>query len=140
MLNNEVQNLHADLFLSIFKPYQAQEINVFFERFVTQKGFISFVAFDGEEPVGYIFALLYKMPENAFKYANKVRYIDQIGVNKSHQKRGIATLLINEVKAIGINEKVSRIELDHWNDNTNAEAFFARLGFSPFYEKMCLKL
>ena len=128
-LNEEVQELHHELYPNVFKPFSFAEIIEAFEQMFESAPTEAFVLKENDSNIGYAIVRTLKSPENAFKYEETRVYLDQIMILKSHQGRGLGKHLLeyvlNEYKKKGVGE----IELDNWSDNLNAKDFFEQNGF-----------
>lgn len=82
--------------------------------------------------VGFI---MFHIKEKGLK---KVMWINQLYVDESMRKKGIARLLIDKINDIGKEENCKRFELNCWSFNTNASELYKHLGFNEqkiVYEK-----
>jgi len=58
-------------------------------------------------------------------------HINKIAVEERHRRRGVATLLMEEVLAFSARARVEQIYLEVRVSNRPAQAFYAGLGFRP---------
>ena len=135
-LNEEVQNLHHQMYPHIFKPYDQKGIEAFMKTMFSEGGAEALVAWSQDQAVAYLVYRVLEQKETSYKYADRVIYIDQIHVDQGMRKTGLGKALLEEVKQIGRRHKVSAIQLDHWSANDGARAFFGKNGFQYFQEKM----
>ncbi len=65
---------------------------------------------------------------------NAMRYllIDQISVRPAARGKGVGAALMGQAETLAKNLDVKRIQLDSWDFNLNAHAFFEHLGFQKF--------
>ena len=82
------------------------------------------VASEGRNPVGFLIA--YRMPKIA-RDASMV-YLYEIGVDPEYRRRGIATQMIQLLKALCRERDVVEIWVGTENDNAAARALYARTG------------
>ena len=61
-------------------------------------------------------------------YARDQVYILHVSVNRSHQRKGVATALFSAVTALAKDVGIRRVGLDVWSFNADAIAFFEREG------------
>ena len=80
------------------------------------------VAIANSEIVGYI---AFDIKEKNYKKL----YINQLVVRNEFQKQGVAKILINEIKRIGLENNCKRIEFNCWMFNENALAMYDHLEF-----------
>lgn len=132
----EVQNLHAQLYPTIYKSYQYMEIKYAMEKFLADENNQLWVAQLDDKPVGYLFLMLKHIAENAFYFSHKILHIDQLSVLTPYQHIGVGSMLINKAESIAIEMSITRIELDYLHLNTKAASFFKRKGFEPYRAKL----
>lgn len=135
-LNAAVQNLHAELHPDLFKPYERAGIEEAVEDFFRNPNCQCFVAWQGDIPVGYVLFFIREMQENAFQYAVQSIYIDQLSVEKTYRRAGIARMLLEKVEELAMEKSISKIELDHWSSNETAAVFFRKKGFQVYKERL----
>ena len=58
--------------------------------------------------------------------------VDQISVRLAEQGKGIGQALLDQAEVLAKELTVSRIQLDSWGFNTQARAFFEKMGFEKF--------
>lgn len=128
-LNRPVQEWHASRYPSLFKPYDKESIEKFFDELLKSEQAEAYVALKDEEPAGYLVVMLQHRPENAFAFAISTLLIDQIGVLPDFRRKGIASALLRHAlqhaKSLGVN----KIVLEHWEANQGASTFFMKSGF-----------
>ena len=132
-LSVDVQSLHAQHQPDIFKMPQSEDFAVsFFDQMMADAAVTIYIAEEDARALGYIFCQLIERPETAFTYSNRFLHIDQISVRPDAQGRGTGTALMNEAAKLARELGVSKIQLDSWDFNIKAHAFFEGLGFEKF--------
>jgi ribosomal protein S18 acetylase RimI-like enzyme len=133
-LNDTVQKIHAEAYPHIFKcPTNSSEIEVFFSKIIDQVNSLVLIAFtDTGEPAGYICAVMNCVPENPFKFEQRVMHIDQMAVSPAYRNLGVGRMLIERVDEYAKELEMDRIELNSWMFNQDAHKFFEKLGFTKF--------
>jgi GNAT superfamily N-acetyltransferase len=58
--------------------------------------------------------------------------VDQISVRPTAQGKGVGKTLIKRAVLFALELNVQRIQLDSWGFNTEAHAFFEKMGFEKF--------
>ena len=129
-LNDEVQNVHADALPHLFKPasketFSSKKIT----EILTQPENHMFLAYFDEEPAGYLYCEIRCREESPATYARDQVYIHHVSVNRSHQRKGVATALCSAVTALAKDIGIRRLGLDVWSFNADAVAFFESEGF-----------
>jgi ribosomal protein S18 acetylase RimI-like enzyme len=140
-LNREVQQLHADALPHLFKPPAGEAFSpaAFAELVADEEARVLIGCVEGV-PVGYIYAQFVRRPENAFRHALDICYVQHLSVDRAYHKRGYGEQLLGAVIALARARGIMRIELDVWAFNTNARGFFASQGFAVFNERMSLEM
>jgi ribosomal protein S18 acetylase RimI-like enzyme len=137
-LNSEVQRLHANALPHLFKqPENRASIEAdFAERILPNPAGRVFIVEVEGEPAGYVYAQVIHRPDNPYTFAFDTIHIDQIGVVPIYQGRGCGRALIQAVFDMARVENISRVVLDTHAFNTEAQAFFKRMGFDVFIYRM----
>lgn len=129
----DVQRLHAQHHPDFFKMPETDDFAVaFFEEMLINPNVSIFIAEEGGESLGYILCKLVERPENPFTYAMRYLLIDQISVRPAARGQGAGAALMGEAETLAKKLDVGRIQLDSWDFNLNAHAFFGHLGFQKF--------
>lgn len=66
--------------------------------------------------------------------------IDEFGVDEAHRREGVATEMIAFIRAYAKEAGFSRIELNMWEFNRDALAFYESVGFSTYRRYMELQI
>jgi ribosomal protein S18 acetylase RimI-like enzyme len=133
-LSMDVQTLHAKQHPDIFKVPKSEDFAMsFFEEMLTDPFVRIFIAEQGGEALGYILCRLVERPETPFTFAARLLHIDQISVRPAVQGRGVGAALMFRAEAVATDWGAERIQLDSWDFNTSAHAFFEHLGFQKFH-------
>ncbi|MEO0473137.1 MAG: GNAT family N-acetyltransferase, partial [Bacteroidota bacterium] len=88
-LNESVQQLHHQMYPEVFKPYDKVGIEAWMKQIFEREQAEAFVAWQEDQAVGYLVYRILEKPENAFKYADRILYIDQIYVAPGARKSGL---------------------------------------------------
>jgi diamine N-acetyltransferase len=141
-LNQSVHQIHVDAHPDLFKPVSPYDpaLLLFYEGMIDDPNTIIYIVDVDDTAAGYIIARIMDRPENVFSHAMKAIYIDQISVNPKYRKQGCGEALIEAVFALAREQNISRVALDVWGFNENAQRFFARMGFKNFNYRMDIHL
>jgi len=132
-LSRDVQSLHAQSYADIFKLPQAADFAFsFFDEMLADPAVSIFIAEENGEAIGYILCKLIERPENPFTFAMRSLLVEHISVRPAARGQGVGTALMKEAEMPAKELAVQRIQLDSWDFNTDAHAFFERLGFQKF--------
>ena len=89
-----------------------------------------------DEIVGFAVVQYISRPETSFGKARRFYHIEEFGVDENHRRKGIATSLINFAKEDAKKLGFERVELDMWEFNEGALAFYESVGFKTFRRYM----
>jgi diamine N-acetyltransferase len=129
----DVQSLHARHHPDFFKMPQSDEFAVsFYDEMLADPAARLFIAEENGQAVGSILCKLIERPENPFIFAMRYLLVDQISVRPAAQGKGIGKALMKQAEVLAKESNVRRIQLDSWGFNTEAHAFFEKMGFVKF--------
>ncbi len=129
----DVQSLHAKHHPDLFKMPESSDFAVsFFDEILADPAASIFVAEENEQALGYVLCKLIERTENPFTFALRYLLVDQISVRPITQGRGVGAALIKQAEVLAMELNVQRIQLDSWGFNTEAHAFFEKMGFEKF--------
>jgi len=132
-LCKDVQSLHAEHHPDIFKVPESEDFAMsFFEEALADLTTRIFIAENEEQTLGYILCKLVEREESPFTYARRFLMIDQIGVRPAARGEGVGAALIQQAEEFAKELGVLRIQLDSWDFNIRAHAFFEKQGFQKF--------
>ena len=98
-----------------------------------------YLAYLGDEPVGYAYAQVRRHPETSLQYAFDEIYLHHLSVLPSLRGRGIGGALLGAVRQAADDRDIRQVALDVWSFNERAEAFFRRHGFEAYNERLWLR-
>ena len=84
--------------------------------------------------------ILVTKPENPFKRELDYLDIDEFGVDEKCRRQGIAAEMIRFIRDYAKSEGFDRLELNMWEFNHDALAFYEAVGFSTYRRYMEMKL
>jgi diamine N-acetyltransferase len=130
-LNRFVQDPHLARRPDHFRPTQSEELAGWYRLLLEKPTTRIWIAEEGTSPVGYLLAVMHDVPENPFVQARRWCEIDQLAVDPSWRRQGVArALLLNAISAARA-EGIARIEAASWSFNDGAHEVFRRSGFVP---------
>ena len=133
-LCRDVQSLHAEHHPDIFKIPQSDDFAVaFFDEILVDPMARIFILEKNGQALGYVLCKLMKRPESPFTFPLRYLQIDQISVRPEARGQGVGAALMKQVERFANELDVQRIQLDSWDFNIRAHAFFERLGFKKFH-------
>ena len=139
-LRREVNDLHVEGRPETFKPGFCPELENYIHTVLADPALDLAVAEEGGEICG--FAVLHELhkPENPYKLAEDYLDIDEFGVAEAWRRRGVGTALIDFCKAVAKERGFDRLELNMWEFNQGALAFYEAAGFTTYRRYMEIKL
>ena len=129
----DVQSLHAEHYPAIFKMPENSDFAVsFFEELLVDPAISIFIAEENGEAVGCIVCKLVERPEDPFTFAVRYLLINEISVRPAARGQGVGAALMKQAEILAQELGVGRIQLDSWDFNIGAHAFFERQGYQKF--------
>ncbi len=135
-LRKQVNDLHVAGKPDVFKPGFGEEL----------QNFINVIRNDPEQDIvvavidGVIcgFAIIHHIykPESPFMKVRDFLDIDEFCVDEAYRRKGVATGLIEFIKAYAKEKGFHRIELNMWEFNQGALAFYETAGFETYRRYM----
>lgn len=135
-LNHDVQEIHHEIEPEIFKPFDQENIEMFFQKVLENSNVTAYIAKANEIPAGYMLLVENTTVENPFKYACTILHIDQICVDSEYKGKGIGKALVQHAKRYAFERQIKRIEMNYWTQNNNSGEFFRNQGFVNFNERL----
>lgn len=81
-----------------------------------------------------------RRPESPFMFERRFLDIDEFCVDEACRRRGVGRALIERAKAIARERGFDRLELNMWEFNQDALAFYEAVGFSTYRRYMEIKV
>lgn len=135
-LRKQVNDLHVSGKPEVFKPGFCDELRDYIRVIFNDPAQEIVVA----ETEGKIcgFAVLHHIvrPENPFMYVRDFLDVDEFGVDAPYRRRGIAGAMIRFIRDYASEKGFSRIELNMWEFNRGALAFYEASGFRTYRRYM----
>jgi len=129
----DVQSLHAKHHPDFFKiPANDDFAMTFFSEMLADPAVSIFIAEENGQALGYVLCKLIERLENPFTFAMRYLLVDQISVRPAAQGKGVGKMLVQRAVVLALELNLQRIQLDSWGFNTEAHAFFEKIGFSKF--------
>ena len=135
-LRKQVNDVHVQGKPEVFKPGFSEELqNYIYSIWQDPEQKIVVADKDGELCGFAILHHIYK-PENPFMYVRDFLDIDEFCVDEHHRREGIAMALVDFIKKYAKENGYKRIELNMWEFNRDALAFYEAAGFETFRRYM----
>lgn len=88
------------------------------------------------------FAVLHHIhrPENPFMLERDFMDVDEFCVDKEYRRQGIATKMMSFIRNYTKEKEIKRLELNMWEFNQDALAFYEAVGFKTYRRYMEMKV
>ncbi len=136
-LRKQVNDLHVAGKPDVFKSGFSDELRDYI-HVIRKDPEQRIVVAEDESGILCGFAVLHHInrPENPFMYERDFLDIDEFGVDEAYRRRGIATAMIAFIRKFAVENDFHRIELNMWEFNQDALAFYEASGFTTFRRYM----
>ncbi len=136
VLRREVNDLHVAGKPEVFKPGFSDELRdyIYVIWDDPQKDIV--VAEESGVICGFAVLSHIVRPENPFMYQRDFLDIDEFCVASAYRRHGVATAMIDFIRDIAKERGIRRIELNMWEFNQDALAFYEAVGFTTFRRYM----
>ncbi len=128
-LNDIVQKMHVERRPDTFRPPGAGEVAAWFAARLEDPNARVWIAELEARPVGYVLALFMVREASVFLRARSWCEVDQLAVDASARRRGVARALVaalaQEAHAVGVTE----LKAQTWGFNEASRRTFESLGF-----------
>ena len=94
------------------------------------------VALVDGEVAGFATVQYIHRPEGPYTLPLDFYHVEEFGVDAAHRRRGVATALVEYMKADARARGFHRLDLDMWEFNAGALAFYEAAGFSTYRRYM----
>ena len=138
-LRRQVNEMHVKGKPEIFKPGFSEEMRELVYTFYRDPLKKIVVCEDGGKLCGFAVLSHIAKPENPVRKKLDYLDVDEFGVDEACRRQGIATAMIAFIREYAKAEGFERIELNMWEFNTGALAFYEAVGFSTYRRYMEMK-
>lgn len=133
-LNQEVQELHRQMYPEYFKEYNFEAVKQFFKQIMTKDTNFFYVVRDGDHDMGYVWMEKREHKENAFCNSYESIFLHHLNVLSAYRNAGVGKRLMETVYEVAESCEVKKIELDYWANNEVAKSFYETRGFKRYRE------
>lgn len=135
-LRRQVNELHVEGRPDVFRPGFGQELQDYVNVLFAGEGHEILVAENEDGIVGFACLKYIDRPESPYRKASRFVDIEEIAVDSCCRRQGAGRLLVDAVRARARETGYARIELNMWEFNENALAFYERIGFRTYRRYM----
>lgn len=140
LLLEQVSRLHIERRADILKTKTYEDFDKYALEIISNKEKITFVAEQDNKILGIIILKIKEVKNHINLKDSKTLWVDELCVNKENRGEGIGKQLINKAKEIAKELKCIRLELNCWEMNKEAIAFYEKQGMQTQRRIMELKL
>ena len=139
-LRKQVNDLHVVGKPEVFKPDFPDELRDYIDAIRNDPNKNIVVCERDSVICGYAVLNHIIRPETPFMFVRDYLYIDEFGVDEAYRRRGVATEMIDFIKAYAKAQGFHRIELNMWEFNRDALAFYETVGFQTYRRYMEMQI
>lgn len=140
VLRKQVNDLHVAGAPAFFKPGFADELRDFIYTIWQDPQKEILVCQREGKICGFAVLHAVSRPENPFKYEQSFVDIDEFGVDENCRRQGIASAMIAFIRDWAGEKGFRRLELNMWEFNREALAFYEAAGFSTYRRYMEMEI
>ena len=139
-LRRQVNELHVEGRPDVFRPGFCDELRDYvYEIFGDpQKKIV--VAEESGSVCGFAVLNHIVRPENPFMFERDYLDIDEFGVDEQARRRGVASAMVRFIRDWAKEQGFRRLELNMWEFNSDALAFYEAAGFTTYRRYMEIRL
>jgi ribosomal protein S18 acetylase RimI-like enzyme len=127
---------HADLLPDRFQIADPIMTREWFHEIIGNENKALLVADLNNELVGLILIELRTNPDDPIFVPRRYAYVDEVAVTTSQRGQGIGRLLMAQAHEWIVAQGVKEVELNVWESNTGAIAFYEELGYQPLRRRL----
>jgi len=140
-LYDELNSMHVKALPHLFvKPSKTPQDPAYIRSILKNKDAVLLIAQSGGEITGFIEAVVMQPPDHPESVKRKYAYINDICVKPECRRSSVGKKLVEAVEKWAIESGLSEIQLNVWDFNKRAMAFFENTGFMPLHHIMEKKL
>ncbi len=132
VLRRQVNELHVAGRSQTFKPGFPAELEEHVYTIFSDPDQEILVAEEAGQLLGFAVLHEIRRPENPFMYERHFLDVDEFGVDPAYRRRGVGKALIDRAKAWAKEQGFDRLELNMWEFNQDALAFYEAVGFRTY--------
>ena len=139
-LREQVNALHVKGRPDHFKAGWNEELQDYAKNMIQSEVSDVLVAVRDSVICGFACVNYKDIPESPYRYALKFYQVGEFGVDEKFRRQGVATELVEFMKQDAKKRGFDRIELDVWEFNDSARAFYEAVGFQCIRRYMELNI
>jgi diamine N-acetyltransferase len=131
-LYDGLNKLHSKALPHLFvKLSKTPQDLAYIRGILKNKEAVLLVAQSGEEMIGFIEAVVMQPPDHPEAVKRNYAYVNDICVKNEYRRSSIGKKLMEAVEKWAIESGLSEVQLNVWDFNKSAMAFFGNAGYKP---------
>lgn len=139
-LRKQVNDLHVAGKPEVFKPGFSDALRDFIHAIREDPNKEIVVAQAGGRICGFAVLNHINRPENPYMFERDFLDVDEFGVDEDSRRQGVAAAMVHFIRDYADKEGFSRLELNMWEFNRGALAFYEATGFRTYRRYMEIML
>ena len=135
-LREEVNAVHVNGRPDIFKPGFNEELRNYINEIWDAENKNIIVAERDGIICGFACVRYIDKPESSYTKARKFYEVEEFGVDKVFRRQGVATELMEFIREDAKSRGMTKLELNMWEFNEGALAFYESVGFKTYRRYM----
>lgn len=136
VLRKQVHTLHASGRPDFFRSDGWDKIEDLVKvRFSSEDAGVV-IASQGGQIAGFAFVQYAHLQETSFRPGRDICHIEEFGVDEDYRRCGIASQIIDFIKQDASRRGLKKLELNMWEFNEDALAFYEHMGFQTYRRDM----
>jgi ribonuclease HI/GNAT superfamily N-acetyltransferase len=135
----EMDEIHARALPRIFKITDPHQMAEHLSSGQAEESSVLLVAEDRGKMVGFIRLKIEHTPDNPLLQPRRYAKINDLGVTAAYRRRGVGQILMRAAEKWAAGQSVEELELNVWEFNRAALAFYQSLGFETARRTMVKK-
>ena len=126
----QVDALHCEALPQVFQePDGPVRSNEYIAATISNENMVLFVAESDGQIIGLVQAYVQEAPDIPLFVPRRYAVIDSVAVKQDFRRSGVGQALIEKAERWAKDKKASQIELNVWEFNAGAAAFYDKLGY-----------
>jgi ribosomal protein S18 acetylase RimI-like enzyme len=131
---------HAELVPEIVQVLDPIMTEAWFARLLAKLKHVLLLGVKDDEVVGLVWLSERSNPDDPIYRSRRYVYVEELAVTEGYRGQGIGRRLMQVAEEWARERGVREIELDVWEKNQNAIAFYDRLNYRPVRRRLQLNL
>lgn len=135
-----VNDVHVGGRPDIFRPGFCEELQAHIYQYYEAENTNVLAALVDGTICGFATVEFQERPESPYNRARRFYHVVEFGVDPAYHRMGVASALVDYMKRDAAAHGFTRLELDMWEFNSGALAFYENAGFRTYRRYMELNL